>query len=327
MATISAPFTHGQTETDLGYDYIFAQKEIQQSFKDRWDPLSMGLASLWGDVSGSGSDTLRVTYMDGVGLDVAMDALANENSPITNKSVVVGYSTLTTALYGIGYSDTYVQQAYSREPAMSLDALKAKAPGNWVATMRGLACNIGAGFAANTVGTTGSDLTIDDMIDLQTIFSEKVGSAERGTPIVTLAPQQVTQLRASAAANAAYKNSIAEFASVIGYGAVRDGEQPNFLGLGYALSQTDGVVQSGGAYRGFAISPGAIGWGRASTVNIKTANPAGTMYMPQYGLIVEEITAGSRVATREWQARALIGMAAATGGDYHVQVAVLSQTA
>ena len=185
MATISAPFTFGQTQPELGYDYIFAEKEIQQSFKDRWDPVSMGVASLWGDLAGTGSDTLRVTYMDGVGLDVAMDALANENSPITNKSVVVGYSTLTTALYGIGYSDTYVQQAYSREPGMSLDMLKSKAPGNWVATMRGLACTVGSAFSAVTVGTTGSDLTIDDMIDLQTIFSEKVGSADRGTPIVT----------------------------------------------------------------------------------------------------------------------------------------------
>lgn len=324
MATIVPPFTHAQTEPVLGYSYVFAQREIQMSFKDRFDPVSMGLVSLWGDLAGTGSDTLRVTYMDGTGLDVAMDALVNENSSITPKNLTADYSELTLGLYGIGYSDTYSQQVYNREPAMTLDALKAQAPGNWIATIRALTCTVGAAFGTE-VGTTGSDLTLDDMIDLQTIFSEKIGSNERGLPVVTLAPQQITQLRASAAANAAYKNSIAEFASVIGYGNVRDGAQPNFLGLGYSLAQTDAVVQSGGAYRGFAISPGAIGWGRASSTNIRTANPSGTIYVPEFGLLVEEITEGSARATREWQARAHIGVAAATGGDYHVQVAVLSE--
>jgi hypothetical protein len=285
----------------------------------------MGIASLWGDLAGTGSDTLRVTYMDGVGYDVAMDALTNENSAITAKTVDLAYSSLTVGLYGVAYKNTYVQQAYNREPAMSLDSLKSMAPANWVATMRGLVCNVGAAFAGTAVGTTGSVLTLDDMIDLQTIFSEKVGSAERGSPMVTLSPQQVTQLRASAAVNTAYKNSIAEFASVIGYGSVRDGDQPDFLGLGYSLSQTDGIVQSGGAYRGFAITPGAIGWGRASTTPIQTANPAGTLYLPDFGLIIEEITSGSSNATREWQARSLVGVAAATAGDFHLQVPVLSQ--
>ena len=327
MATITPPITHGQTEGITGYSYVFAEQEIRESFKDRFDAVQMGLVSLWGDVAGTGSDTLRVTYIDGTGLDVAMDALANENSSITPKNVVLDYSELTVAQYGIGYSDTYMQQALSREPAVSLDALKAKAPGNWIATIRNLACTVGAGFTSVTVGDTSSDLSIDDMIDLQTVFSEKLGSTERGLPIVTLSPQQVTQLRASAAANAAYKNSIAEFASVIGYGSVSSNEQPNFLGLGYALAQTDAVTTSGGAYRGFAISPGAIGWGRASTTPIRTANPAGTIYIPEFGLIVEEIVTGAAQATREWQARAMIGVAAATGGDYHVQVGVLSQTA
>lgn len=324
MSTIAAPFTSTEVNAVTGYDYVFAARELQMAFQDAFDPVSMGLVSLWGDLAGAGSDTLRVTYMDGVGLDVEMDALTNENSAITSKTVDLGFSTLTTGLYGIGYSNTYVQQAYNREPAISLDSLKAQAPGNWVATMRGLTCTVGAAFSALTVGGTGSNLTIDDMIDLQTLFSEKVGSAGRGLPMVTLAPQQVSQLRASAAANTAYKNSIAEFASVIGYGAVRDGEQPNFLGLGYALAQTTSVVQSSSAHQGFAITPGAIGWGRASTNSIRTANPSGTIFLPQFGVIIEEIASGASNATREWQARALIGVAAATGGDYNMQVKVVS---
>lgn len=324
MPTIAPPITHSATEGTLGHAYVFAQKQMQMALQDKFDPVSMGLVGLWGDLAGSGSDTLRITQMDGVGYSVEMDALASENSAITPKSVDIGYSELTTGLYGLAYSETYVHQAYNREQGLSLDSLIAKVPGNWVATMRGLTCTVGASFTTVTVGSTGTDLTINDMIDLQTIFSEKIGSAELGIPKVVLSPQQVTQLRASAAANAAYQNSVAEFTGVIGYGAVRDGEQPNFLGLGYSLAQTDAVVQSGSAYRGFAISPGAIGWGRASTTPIRTANPGQTIYMPQYGMLIEGISTGAGTATREFQARALIGVAASAGNPYSVQVGVLS---
>jgi hypothetical protein len=85
---------------------------------------------------------------------------------------------------------------------------------------------------------------------------------------------------------------------------------PDFLKLGITCAITNDVDQSGGAYQGFAFSPGGIGWAVASTMRVKVANPQGAILVPEMGLIVEEITSGSSQATRKYEARSMFGVAA-----------------
>lgn len=83
MAIITPPATHGQITVDLGLPYIFAAQEIRRELADRLNLLQLGVVPLVGDAAGSGSDTIRVTRIGGVGWSEAMATLAGENDAIT----------------------------------------------------------------------------------------------------------------------------------------------------------------------------------------------------------------------------------------------------
>ena len=317
MTTINAPLTHGQLKGDLGFDFVYAEQEILEELQDRLSVMS--LLPLVGDVAGTGSDTLRITNMGNVGFSVRMDALATETSRITPKTITTGYSTVTTGQYGLAHSESYRAQNLGREPGVRLESLKAQVPNSFMATLRYLTCVEGSTFAGTAVGSTSQQLAVDDILDYATILRETLGSGVRGNPVAMLSPQQVTQLLNSAKAHPAYQNSIADFTSVQGLDFRQ--QIDNFLGLGFNVLMTDDVQQSGGAYRGFGFSPGGIGWAVASSSNIVTANPA--MYIPQFGMLIEDLTEGGATAERIYNARAEFGVAKGDG-TMHVQTPILS---
>lgn len=320
MTTINPAFSFDQLQGDLGLDHVFAQQEILETLKDELNVLGLGVVPLQGDLVGSGSDTLRITNMGNIGFDVPMDALATETSSINPKTITTGFSTVAIALFGLGHSETYKNQVLGREIAVTIDELKKRVPESWLATFRSLVATAGAGFAT-AVGSATQPQSVDDWIDLATVYREQLGSARRGPPTTFLAPAQVTQSVASARNEPAFQNSINDFQAIQGL----DMRQviDNFLGLGFRVAMTDDVTQSGGAHQGFAFSMGGVGWAVASTNPIRPSNPQGAMLIPEFGLIIEEVAGAGTNGKRAYEARSFFGVAAGSS-DVHVQRRVIA---
>lgn len=317
MTTINAPISTAQTNPDLGPDYIFTSERIKIELQDKLDLLNLGVVPLIGDLAASGTDTIRVTHMGSVGWSRRMSSLATETEAITASAITTGYTEVAIGMYGLAHEETYQNQILTREPGVSLDELEKMFPGSWLATFRYLVCVEGATFST-IIGSATAALSVDDWLDLVAAHNETLGGS--GNPSCTLAPQQLTQLRASARTEPAFQNAASDFAAMQKVDAMQ--LHPNFLGLGIDIACTDDVVQSGGAYLGFSMTPGGIGWARASTQAIRPHTPGVGMYMPEFGAFVERIAKGDQGKAR-YEARTWLGVNSGSS-DLYVQRRVRS---
>lgn len=315
--TVNAPGSFATTQSSTGFDYVFAQQELLEAMADRLDPSALGIIGLLGDVGGSGSDVIRVTHIDDVGFARRMTALTAENGTVDASPYTLGYTEATIGQYGLAHETTWLGQVLGRPGAnVDLDSLIAKVPDSYWATVRYLACVTGATFT-DSVGSTSADLDVDTWIALVAYFEERLGSA---APKTVLKPQQLSQLRASMRSEPAFASSASDFAAVQRLNGMQT--FANFAGMGVDVALTDDVQTSGGAYQGFATSPGGIGLVRASTAPIKVANPAGAIYIPQLGIIIVQPDEG-KTRTSRYEATAYVGLAKASS-DVVAQVRVLS---
>ena len=304
MTTQTAPFLHSAFEGDLGYSYIFAAQEIQEVLTDRMDLMQLGVVPLVGDFAGTGTDPLRITHMGGVGWNLEAAALSSETDTITPSSLTTGYSSVALGFYGLGHDETYKHQLLSREPAVMLDQLKARVPQSFLATWRSVYVATGATIST-AVGSASAYNSVDDLLDFIAAYRENPGS---GRPKVTAHTVQGTKLLESARNEPAFQAAAATMQS---QQAMGDSMQmlPNFLGLGVDFALTNEVGQSASAYQGFGHAMGGIGWAVCSTAALKTSNPAGTILIPDYGIVVEEVSDGTRQTIRGYEARFAFGMA------------------
>lgn len=305
--TMNAPASHAQALAALGMAYIFAQQEILLQLQDGLDVLGLGIIPLVGDVAGTGSDTIRVTDLGDVGFDRPMQALDSETQEVVPSPVALGYESLTVGQFGLAHSETYKRQVLGRPgDGVSLDRLKGMVPMSWLRTLRDLVCSTGAGMAT-AIGSSSTPLSVDDHLDLATVFRTQLGS---GMPWAMVAPVQMDELRRSYRSEPAFGNSAAEFAAVMGLqmeGGQVAQRAPNFAGMGVDFAMTDSVAQSGGAYQGFATTRGGIGYGIASTGAIAPANANNAVYIPEFGLFIEELSDRGRQTVREYRATAFLG--------------------
>ena len=301
MAIITPPATHGQITVDLGLPYIFAAQEIRRELADRLNLLQLGVVPLVGDAAGSGSDTIRVTRIGGVGWSEAMATLAGENDAITPTGFTTGYDTVTIARHGLAKSESYTAQILGREPAAKLAGLKSVIPNSWLKTFRQKVAVAGAGFS-DTVGGSGSVWTFDDELDAVAYFNETEGFD--GVAVTMRHPEQFTQLRESVRnePNFQFPEITVALQSLPG-GAFMDW-------LGFRNFSTHDITEAGGDHQGFAFVPGAIGWAVASTMGVQVEDPDQALMIPDFGLVCESNTTGN-TATAQWDANAYFGVATA----------------
>lgn len=299
MTTVAPPISFSGTQGDLGYSYTYAAGQILLELQDRLCLVSLGTVPLVGDLAGTGTDTLRITEMGTVGWSQRMTALATEDATITASAITTAYTSVTIGQYGLSHEETFASQILGRERGVSLDSLVAMVPDSWMATHRYLVCVEGATFGT-IIGSATLALSVDDWIDLVTAANETLGAM---APSAVLAPQQMTQLVASFRTEPAFQNLAADFATMQRVNGMQ--LKPNFAGLGIDVALTDDVVQSGGAYQGFAMSPGGIGWARAS---VNSARPEGTtMMVPEFGLLIVRVNKDENAKAR-YEARAWMGV-------------------
>lgn len=302
MATITPPATHAQITTDLGLPYIFAAQEIRRELADRLNLLQLGVIPLVGDAAGSGSDTIRVTRIGGVGWSEAMTTLAGENDAITPTGFTTGFDTVTIARHGLAKSESYTAQILGREPAAKLAGLKTVIPNSWLKTFRQKVAVAGAGFS-DSVGVSGAAWTFDDELDAVAYFNESEGF--EGVAVSMRHPEQYTQLRESVRnePNFQFPEITIALQSLMPGGTFMDW-------LGFRNFSTHDVTDSGGDHQGFAFVPGAIGWAVASTMGVQVEDPDQALVIPDFGLICEMKTTGN-TATAQTDTNAYFGVATA----------------
>lgn len=325
-AILNPPIRFADTKAPLGYAYRIAETQMLETMTDKLRVSQLGIASLVGDVVASGSDVVRVTeWGSDVGFNLPMTALANETDTVTDSPVTVGYEEITLGQYGVGHSETYKNQGMSRPEGVTLDRLISKVPDSIEATFRRQVCIVGASFAT-AVGSSSTPLSVDDWLDLLTAYQTNLGA---GQPKSMLHQIQMDQLRRSFRNEPAMQGSSADFAAFQGL-RVENGIvsqlYPNYAGLGIDIAVTEAVTTSTGAYQGFAHSAGGIGWVRMSTAGLRTANPQGTMLIPEFGTVIEELTDGAAQTKRRYRATSWLGFDAGSA-DVFLQRRVISVAA
>ena len=309
--TVSPPTTHAQVFGTLGFAYVFAQEQILLELQDKMDVHGMGVVPLRGDLAGTGSDTVRVTDYGNVGWGLPMEALGSDTDTVAASPIDIGYETITVGQFGLSQSESYKHQVLNREPAITLDRLKAMVPESWLLTFRDRVALAGSGIAV-AVGSAATTLSVDDHLDLATAYKTNLGNR---IPTAMIDGTQFDQLSRSYRTEPAFTNSAAEFAAVLGLraggpaGDTVAQTHPNYAGMGIDLAITDSIVQTGGARQGFAFPPGGIGWAVANTSPIRPTNMSGAVYVPEYGLFIEELTDGAGQTIRQYRATAFFGVA------------------
>lgn len=302
MTVISPPATHAQVKADLGFAYIFAQQEIRRELADMLNVLQLGIVPLVGDAAGTGSDTIRVTRIGGVGWSEAMATLSGEIDPITVTGFTTGFDIVAVARHGMAKTESYTAQILGREPAAMLAGLKSVLPNSWLKTFRQKVAIAGAGFT-DTVGVSGAVWTFDDELDAVAYFNETEGF--EGTAVTMRHPEQYTQLRESVRnePNFQFPEITVALQSLMPGGGFMDW-------LGFRNFSTHDITDSGGDHQGLAFVPGAIGWAVASTLNVTVEDPDQALYIPDFGLVCEWKSTGN-TATARWDANAYFGVATA----------------
>lgn len=317
--TINAPVSWGQTQSILGQSYIFAAERIRLAMMDEFDPRQLGVIRMVGDLAGSGSDVVRVTHVDDIGFAERMTALAAENSTVAPSAMGLGYTTVTIGGYGMRREETWKNQILSAPGrGVTLEELQSFVPGTYLSTLRYLVATAGAGISAS-LGTTGTDLDLDTYLSLVASFREQIGSQRYGRPVGWLDPHQISQIADSFRSEPAYASLAMDFKEIQALGPSQ--VLQNFAGLGIDLAYTNDIVQSGGAYQGFVITPGAVGMVRASTAAVTPSGPA--MYIPEFGLILVK-TGEDESRTAAWEATAYMGVALGDTSVFH-QTRLISQ--
>ncbi len=316
MAAIPPPALASAVNTEVGFAYNFAQIAIQRRLQDSLNVEQTGLVRLVGDAAGSGSDTLRVTNIGGVGYNQPMSALASETAAITPSPFDLGYSTVTIADYGLAFEESYKAQILGREPAAMLDALVQTMPDSFLRTLRDLVGTTVAGFAS-AVGVDATGMSFDYYLDFLQAARETLGA---GKPVVMLHPRQMTELIESVRGEGALSLNLAEFGALTG---LQDSQiYRNAFGMGADIMISDSVTTTAGGYIGGGYSVGGIGYAVGSTAGVR-ARGVDAIRLPEFGTIITFPSGSSTNGKETAEARSFLGVAAGSA-DVFLQRRILS---
>lgn len=305
--TLSAPVSFDAVQ-GVGATPTFVSTDILElAMQDTINPVSTGMVALKGDLAGSGSDEMRILFMDGLGYGERFAALGSETDRPTPTGSVLGYSTLTIATQGLAKSQTWRQTQLGKSGQfVSMEQMIQEIPNSFLATLRYKAAV--AGSAVGTIIGSASDaLTASDWYALRTAAISQRGAGKRGRIRATLHPAQLNQLSNSFQSEPSVITNLEAFRSVAG---VDLGEYwENWLGFGVDIAITDDVVNSGGAFHGFAGTPGFMGWGRASTSRLNIPAALDPVRVDAYGLLMYRAIDQAMNRTDQIEAIAEIGIA------------------
>ncbi len=280
MGTQTAPYQHSNSESTHGFSYAkleMARRRLEENF----DVFAPGLIFGYGDLAGSGTDTIRITNITGNGWSRRFQAMSTETQKPVPVNLTDGTDTITVARYALADEVTTTQQVLGSEPALKLDGLLAQVVPSYLATVRYNLCVAGSGLSSS-ITNAGSAWTVAKELELIIAATETAGF--EGRLMAIRHPEQINDLLASTRSETALQFPN-EFLTL---GSLRpgDGRSPTFLGV--ENYQSHDVQQSGSDHVGFAFAPGKFLLGVANTRGIPNVAGQVRNRIDQYGIVMIE---------------------------------------
>jgi len=323
VAALTVPQTAAGNNAQLGLNHIVGA-EIEMELADKLDAMTTGIAGLVGDLAGSGTTVVRLRFAGGFGYDTRLQVMSGEGDSPPEVSPTAGYTDCTLGQYGLSASESFMSRITSdpaSRAATGSEALRAGAVPTFISTFRHHVCLTGATISGS-VGSSAAASTVDNYLSAIASFNTTSGALDRGAPVFMVHQQQAQDIRNSARSEPAFQNSVAEFGMVQG---IMGQVTPNFLGLGATLAATNDVQTSGGAYQGFGISPGGIGYAVASTSPLDLGNAANVVYVDRFGLVIYDVLNDQGQTVKKSQIVAFNGYCLGDSSVYH-QIRILGAT-
>lgn len=293
MATVSNPISHSVSSagfSDAGWRYTYVLEGlIREKLMDSFSLMDSGLVPLAGDVAGSGSDTIRLRYLDAIGYGLSMASMGAENTAITPSALTATTSDITVGRYGLQFNNTYTNQIQATAGEVDMERLAASIVLSRQATWMDLLATTVTGADTDS-GQSGVDASVDDLLDATYYFDTLEGPT---MPFAIIHGQQWRDLKASFRNEPAFQfPDAAEDILTVNGG-------PGFKGVHLVpIYVSSRITSSGGNRHGALVSPGAIEYAIGSTASIRPASVADTVNLSDLGLIIEfSGTPGSATST------------------------------
>ena len=300
MADFTAPVSHSQTEGTLGYAAVYAAAEMEMALAEALNLEALGRSGAVGDLAASGSDTLNLTYFDGLGWAEEFVAMSSE----TEEIVATGYSALNDQVsigrYGLGKSETFQGAILSRVAGVRLEALMSKTPESLARTIMTVLCTAYQSVSGSA-GTTGTAWDFDAELDLIALLTETEGFD--GAAVRVGHPEMYTGLYQSLRNEPAFQS--AEIMNRLFNLRNQGIDAEPMFGLRNVSSHR--VTTSGGDHVGCAYAPGAFALARASTSVLQGKAPGAELVVPALGLYISSKSTGAQ-GFSEFSASAWFGI-------------------
>jgi len=320
MSTINSPSTQAQGAS-AGIQYSFRILEnLDLAIMDALDiAADMGEPI---DMTGMGALTMRLPFLNSVGLTKRMTASGGETSLNGASSYDVGYSSASVAQYDLSYTQSAQHRVIGLQgTTVTLEDLVALVPANYAATMRYLYMVAGSGISAVTVGSTSVELCADDLFNVAYKARLKLGAQALGMPAVNITPASFNAGVQSLRSEPGFTFNLNALLGAARYTGMQRLSDP--FGLGYNVNLTNDIQTSGGADLGFCVTPGAIRRTKASPSRIQLPGAVNPMYLDEYGIAIYDLVQALNAATLGKQ---VIGFIGAALSDPTVSLQILLNT-
>jgi hypothetical protein len=212
-----------------------------------------------GDVSRSGSGTISIPQVGLGGYDL-LSSIA-DGSAVGNTVITDAVTTLTPARYSKSYEPSDLAKWTDALGILDPMAMAQDAVQSWNATMLYLLAQMGSGFSATPVGTSGADMSVANLLAGR--IALEVANVQ-GPYLAILHGQQHGDLTVSAAtATGGAIQWRPETQTQIG-GFASPNDKGSFLGVDIWATNHVPSANAGADRAGFVFGRGAIVWGTAS---------------------------------------------------------------
>lgn len=319
MATFPPPILFANDRGTLGMTTVFLGGAVQEILIEKISALDVGMVTLWGDVAGSGSDTLTQVAIGGLGYANPLVAMPGEIDPIPESGYTAFLNTITVGRWGAATSESWQHMIMSRPSVPTIESFAQYYADSWESAFMTAVAALPSSFAT-AIGTTGTPWTFDDELDMIASARETAGVLGSGRRIIKVVhPHHVTQLLESMRNEPLMGGRIERYEADLA-----KANDIVFEGLSVRTIQTTRVPTSGADYVGGAYLEGALGYAIGSTSSIRVANPQAAMYLPAFGMIMYWRSNGN-IALTGIDVNAWFGVAAARA-DVFWQRKLLSST-
>ena len=303
MPAVTSPITHAQMDggaVQFRQAFVLFRQTVLLRLQERMSVRGDGALVYLGDLAGSGSDTIRTRYYNGIGYGAAFASVAETATP-GRSSITAEVEDVTVGRFYLGYSQTYMDMILKGAGEKSLIELSDLMADAWEATwMALLATTISA--AAVDYGASGVNMTFDDYLDVIAYFRTLDGF--EGPLRSLLHGQQFVDFGDSIRAEPAFQQPepSEEMQRLNGPGF-------QFELLGCRNFQSNRITSSGGNRHGGFFGPGAMAWAIAGTQEMAKhiEDPDKAQVIPELGMVVERSSSGNG-ALGSLDANAFLGM-------------------